>query len=108
MRASFPMMLMMSTGFVCLSFRFFFSANNTWMVSSANPFISVNRIFTYITIELPTGQHRARFFSSDIIMRLNETWADEDGDRDDNVTYFPASIQHNRPNTHGQRRRNSL
>lgn len=67
MRVSFPMMLMMSTGFVCLSFRFF-PANNTWISSSANP---VNRIFTYIiTIELPTRQHRARFSSSDIIMRL--------------------------------------
>jgi hypothetical protein len=69
MRVSFPMMLMMFTGFVCLSFRFF-PANNTWISSSANP---VNRIFTYITIELPTRQHRARFSSSDIIMRLNET-----------------------------------
>ena len=39
--------------FVC------FSANNTRIVSSANP---INGIFTYITIELPTGQHRARFF----------------------------------------------
>lgn len=36
----------------------FFPANNTWISSSANP---VNRIFTYITIDLPTRQHRARF-----------------------------------------------